>query len=727
MAEDLYVTQSGTTPFDGTLAHPWRASDFNTSGNWGAGAGKISAGDIVHLGGTFTTKLTVLGSGTNAATRITLLGDGLMTGSGPTMAWTGTTALVGLDGGAFDYIALIECSITQPTSANNYDCISLGGCDGWLIEDNYIHDTYMSGIATVNGTANTTNIIRHNLFYNVGGTGAGFGDGSNPANMSLRMGTGLVEYNTILRGMDRCNTFGTGNVVRQNYWGKTLTSYYPSATQQPPHNDAFQSHEGQGVALIQTLFEKNYDTDNIDDVQGTNAHWMNVQDTSASPIGFLWGLFRFNISIREGGSFGDYIHYSRTYGYNNTFIAGQNGSPSTLNTGFFWDLNKTNLSDISDWRNNTVDFCPNILDSGGIWGSAYRPLNFTSGANHAYNTGAQAGLPASASPANLAQTIPGFTDGNGTLGHDDYTLTSGALLRSNSASMTTANGAAGGGSSTSLTVATGTAYRFFSGAAADGWAAADADWIKIGSGAYVQITRVNVSTDVITLASARNWSNGDAVIVKGQENVGALPFSYVPALTTPTVTQTTVTASPTALTATSTTPEGVRGVEFLVGRLPIGIAYYDGTGTYSVSNTPSGPQLVEARALNYWSGAVPTVSDYLLVNQDPSSLATGAVTSSGIALTWTDNSAGADSFSIEQSLTGAGSWSVVASPAIGVTSVTISGLASSTTYYFRIRAFSSPAYSGYSSNANATTSAAGGSSAAGVGGKVTIGGKLKVL
>lgn len=58
------MTQAGTSPYDGTAAHPWRVSDFNTAGNWGAGAGKISSDDTVYLGGAITTALTIQGSGT---------------------------------------------------------------------------------------------------------------------------------------------------------------------------------------------------------------------------------------------------------------------------------------------------------------------------------------------------------------------------------------------------------------------------------------------------------------------------------------------------------------------------------------------------------------------------------------------------------------------------------------------------------------------------------------
>lgn len=608
-AEDLYCTQAGTTPFDGTLAHPFRASDFNTSGNWGAGAGKISAGDTVHLGGTFTTKLTVLGSGTNAATRITLMGDGTMTGSGAAMAWTGTTVLVGVDFGAFDYIAVLNCSFAQTSSANNYDCISIGGCDGWLIQGNYIHDTYYSGIATANGTTNTTGIIRYNLFYNVGGIGGGFGGGSNPANMSLRTNTTLVEYNTILRGMDRCNWFGSGDVGRNNYWGATKTSYYPLSPQYPSHNDAFQSHEAQGVALVQSSFSNNYDVDNTDDIGDpakTNAHWMNVQDQSGVPLNFNWGLFRFNISIRPSGSLGDYIGYNKVYGYNNTFIACESGSTVPNTTPFFW--HGTNASDISDWRNNTVSYSPTATDSGGIWGT--KPTNYTSAKNHSFYNPAPNGqgvLPTGASPANLAQTDPGFTDGNGTAGHDNYTIGSGSLLHTAGSAAISTVAAGDSGSGTTLIVAAGTARRFFSGAASDGWAACDGDFLKVGSGAYVQITAVNVTTDTIALASTPGArSSGDSIYVLGSTDVGALPLGagLAPSIVSGLITSVAGTATITVLDAfnvrfCSLEVDGIQvGTQFT----PVGNIF---TITWSGDSSPS--HVFIARAFSQWASPTPEV------------------------------------------------------------------------------------------------------------------------
>ena len=67
-AEHIYVAESASgadTGLDAANAHSmaW----LNTSGNWGEGSGLVGAGDTVHLTGTFTSALTVAGSGAAAA------------------------------------------------------------------------------------------------------------------------------------------------------------------------------------------------------------------------------------------------------------------------------------------------------------------------------------------------------------------------------------------------------------------------------------------------------------------------------------------------------------------------------------------------------------------------------------------------------------------------------------------------------------------------------------
>jgi len=88
----------------------------------------------------------------------------------------------------------------------------------------------------------------------------------------------------------------------------------------------------------------------------------------------------------------------------------------------------------------------------------------------------------------------------------------------------------------------------------------------------------------------------------------------------------------------------------------------------------------------------------------PSSLAAIAVSTSQINLTWTDNSTNESGFRIERSPDN-GSWSEIATVGSGVSSYQNTGLAASTTYYYRVRAYNGAGNSAYTSSVNATTQA----------------------
>lgn len=65
-AEDIYIAQTATGGDTGAdCANAHSAFWFNTSGNWGTGAGKISAGDTAHLCGTITSSLTAQDNGSS--------------------------------------------------------------------------------------------------------------------------------------------------------------------------------------------------------------------------------------------------------------------------------------------------------------------------------------------------------------------------------------------------------------------------------------------------------------------------------------------------------------------------------------------------------------------------------------------------------------------------------------------------------------------------------------
>jgi hypothetical protein len=92
----------------------------------------------------------------------------------------------------------------------------------------------------------------------------------------------------------------------------------------------------------------------------------------------------------------------------------------------------------------------------------------------------------------------------------------------------------------------------------------------------------------------------------------------------------------------------------------------------------------------------------------PSALAVTANSSSQITLTWADNSNNETGFQIERSLTNGSGFTPVTTTAANAATFSNTGLAASTTYYYRIRSTNTAGSSAYTTVANATTQSAGG-------------------
>ena len=87
----------------------------------------------------------------------------------------------------------------------------------------------------------------------------------------------------------------------------------------------------------------------------------------------------------------------------------------------------------------------------------------------------------------------------------------------------------------------------------------------------------------------------------------------------------------------------------------------------------------------------------------PTGLTATAMSSSQINLAWTDNADGETSFKIERKKGSLGSWAQVATVGANVTSYANTGLASGTSYTYRVRASDGSSDSEYSNTASATT------------------------
>ena len=128
-----------------------------------------------------------------------------------------------------------------------------------------------------------------------------------------------------------------------------------------------------------------------------------------------------------------------------------------------------------------------------------------------------------------------------------------------------------------------------------------------------------------------------------------------------------------------------------------------------------------------WSGTVtPSYSDYVFTpasrpypsvtsdqaNQDythipppvtPSDLSAGAVSSSEVNISWTDNSNNETGFRIERKIGAGGTYGQIATVGQNTTAYPDTGLSSGTTYYYRVLAYNDSGDSTYSNEASATT------------------------
>ncbi len=99
----------------------------------------------------------------------------------------------------------------------------------------------------------------------------------------------------------------------------------------------------------------------------------------------------------------------------------------------------------------------------------------------------------------------------------------------------------------------------------------------------------------------------------------------------------------------------------------------------------------------------------------PQDLHISSYTADTMDLAWTYAASNADGFKVERGTTASGPW-ITVGIANSTTTYEDSGLNTSTTYYYRLRAYDKKGYSAYSNNANGTTSAAVSNSPGGSGG-----------
>jgi titin len=166
------------------------------------------------------------------------------------------------------------------------------------------------------------------------------------------------------------------------------------------------------------------------------------------------------------------------------------------------------------------------------------------------------------------------------------------------------------------------------------------------------------------------------------------------------------------VTADASDADGtVSEVNFYSGTTLIGT---DSSSAFSITwnNVAAGNYTLTAIATDNLGLMTTSVPVHITVNPPPAppvapgNLSATAVSSNRIDLAWSDNSTNETGFAIERSTDGV-NFSQITTVAANLTSYSNTGLAASTTYFYRVRALGNAGPSGYSNVASATTGALG--------------------
>lgn len=144
-----------------------------------------------------------------------------------------------------------------------------------------------------------------------------------------------------------------------------------------------------------------------------------------------------------------------------------------------------------------------------------------------------------------------------------------------------------------------------------------------------------------------------------------------------------------------------------IATLPANTTTYSDSGLSSLTTYYYRVQASNAVGISAWSNVAgaTTTSSSAPPPAAPSNLVATAAGASAINLSWTDNAANETGFVLERSLSAGSGFTTVATLPANTTTYSDSGLSSSTTYYYRVRASNVAGNSAWSNVASATTAA----------------------
>jgi hypothetical protein len=380
-----------------------------------------------------------------------------------------------------------------------------------------------------NGTSNSTAsfIYIQNNTLTHGCSAAGVNDVCE--SISLDGDHFLIEGNDLSHNDDAIEFYASYVIARNNYFHDTNqlecstsghgSNCHPDMFETEPSNTT--THPSQYL-----LFEGNRAVNFL----GTDAHAVLTQAD-------LCGGQCFNAVIRSNslahvGSYGiidDNAHTTSVPGF--SFVKSYNNDWVDFNPTNFDVVNAFTYGSSGGAEINDIFYFPESITDSPYYVDSSSASGFTAGSDLAYCTGTcnfqnrtQSGSFASDATGNLVAN-PNFANYSA----NDFHLVAGSPAIGGGAALTTASGA--GVASPYLTVVDASFFQ-------DGWGfptgtgpgQVSPDWIRIGTSTTVQISSINYSSNVITLASAASWNNGDPVYLYKNSTGTQVLFGSAPDL-----------------------------------------------------------------------------------------------------------------------------------------------------------------------------------------------------
>lgn len=401
---------------------------------------------------------------------------------------------------------VIGFSITRPSSPASNNCVDIvSNATDWYITNNVM---YACGSrAMINEQTNSASTGHGFIQGNTLSYGCSTSSAPNVCEgMFINGDYHLIENNEISHVSDGITLFGEHNVIRTNNFHDTPISDCGSHSSNC-HIDFIESEPAVSGGLTRPAQFNLYEGNTIRNNSGANGHAFLTQADACSSQCFNV-IIRFN-DMAHVGTFGiiddnagknGVPGFSSIKSYNNDWVDFVQGGGQMAVKGFQNNSTKgAGINDLYYFPGSPGNLSPYYVDSSSNSG-------FTAGSNLAYCAGSCSfknrtnGGTFTADATGNQVANPNFVN----YATNDFHLQLGSPAIGAGTNLTTAVGS--GSSSTALTVAD--ASFFQDGSSITG---VQADWIRIGSSTTVQISSINYSTNVITLASAQTWSNGNSI------------------------------------------------------------------------------------------------------------------------------------------------------------------------------------------------------------------------